>query len=109
MIRRPPRSALFPYTTLFRSLRWSRSLTTRRDAFLGRGGRVADTHFVVAIRAGDVVAGAPVPVLGVAAVVVEPAAVPRTQVVAECVNHAVLNQRVAPRLAGRLRRLVTDD
>src|SRR3712207_9254916 len=23
MIRRPPRSTLFPYTTLFRSLRWS--------------------------------------------------------------------------------------
>src|SRR5258708_29679215 len=24
MIRRPPRSTLFPYTTLFRSLRWQR-------------------------------------------------------------------------------------
>src|SRR3712207_7832698 len=26
MIRRPPRSTLFPYTTLFRSARWGRSL-----------------------------------------------------------------------------------
>src|SRR2546426_10408279 len=25
MIRRPPRSTLFPYTTLFRSLRWAES------------------------------------------------------------------------------------
>src|SRR2546425_7938943 len=31
MIRRPPRSTLFPYTTLFRSL--------RRPLGLGRGGR----------------------------------------------------------------------
>src|SRR5437899_7695905 len=29
MIRRPPRSTLFPYTTLFRSRRWARKL---RDA-----------------------------------------------------------------------------
>src|SRR2546427_8026761 len=26
MIRRPPRSTLFPYTTLFRSLRWSTNI-----------------------------------------------------------------------------------
>src|SRR5690348_17409713 len=33
MIRRPPRSTLFPYTTLFRSLRRSRAsrVTRRRD------------------------------------------------------------------------------
>src|SRR2546425_2435596 len=30
MIRRPPRSTLFPYTTLFRSLRWRRDIATRR-------------------------------------------------------------------------------
>src|SRR5437773_9117699 len=34
MIRRPPRSTLFPYTTLFRSLRW-------RMIGPFRGGRVA--------------------------------------------------------------------
>src|SRR6266700_2403074 len=28
MIRRPPRSTLFPYTTLFRSLRWARRSPT---------------------------------------------------------------------------------
>src|SRR3712207_7057369 len=32
MIRRPPRSTLFPYTTLFRSLRDARALDHRRDA-----------------------------------------------------------------------------
>src|SRR5256885_6054664 len=30
MIRRPPRSTLFPYTTLFRSAKTIRSVTTRR-------------------------------------------------------------------------------
>src|SRR2546427_10177887 len=35
MIRRPPRSTLFPYTTLFRSLsRANQSETSRRDFFL---------------------------------------------------------------------------
>src|SRR2546422_2569031 len=34
MIRRPPRSTLFPYTTLFRSL-------ARREGFLGRDAQVA--------------------------------------------------------------------
>src|SRR3712207_8960772 len=33
MIRRPPRSTLFPYTTLFRSREWARSLDARE---LGR-------------------------------------------------------------------------
>src|SRR5215216_7231404 len=32
MIRRPPRSTLFPYTTLFRSPRWPRSECGRRTA-----------------------------------------------------------------------------
>src|SRR5229473_5406178 len=35
MIRRPPRSTLFPYTTLFRSTRWS----DRRGPCGTRGGR----------------------------------------------------------------------
>src|SRR2546426_9255119 len=41
MIRRPPRSTLFPYTTLFRSLAWSASpsltLTVSRHVTLGIG------------------------------------------------------------------------
>src|SRR6266566_10092063 len=42
MIRRPPRSTLFPYTTLFRSRRsgsWTTSSRTR-----GRGGGERRTH-----------------------------------------------------------------
>src|SRR3712207_8198475 len=34
MIRRPPRSTLFPYTTLFRSGRWSKTLTSRSSGRL---------------------------------------------------------------------------
>src|SRR5256885_13003261 len=35
MIRRPPRSTLFPYTTLFRSLRWTESrMTSAVEAWL---------------------------------------------------------------------------
>src|SRR2546429_3036810 len=37
MIRRPPRSTLFPYTTLFRSL-------ASRHAFPDRSGRAADSR-----------------------------------------------------------------
>src|SRR3712207_7888499 len=33
MIRRPPRSTLFPYTTLFRSMREARAEHARRDKF----------------------------------------------------------------------------
>src|SRR3989441_12364668 len=46
MIRRPPRSTLFPYTTLFRSLQRATSTTARRyvsgDA-VKDGGQVANT------------------------------------------------------------------
>src|SRR2546426_8855541 len=35
MIRRPPRSTLFPYTTLFRSLTDDRQIHEERDAGLG--------------------------------------------------------------------------
>src|SRR2546422_4608721 len=37
MIRRPPRSTLFPYTTLFRSLRRRLGERARRVGQLGRG------------------------------------------------------------------------
>src|SRR3712207_7041473 len=39
MIRRPPRSTLFPYTTLFRSLRWRMhlALTWLRERHTGLG------------------------------------------------------------------------
>src|SRR6266511_5042346 len=40
MIRRPPRSTLFPYTTLFRSLRrWPRPLPGRGSPSPGNRGR----------------------------------------------------------------------
>src|SRR5438270_3904427 len=39
MIRRPPRSTLFPYTTLFRSPRRSRRRDRRRTAGASRPGR----------------------------------------------------------------------
>src|SRR2546429_6642288 len=40
MIRRPPRSTLFPYTTLFRSALAARALARERDAHLGTGDDV---------------------------------------------------------------------
>src|SRR3712207_7222682 len=36
MIRRPPRSTLFPYTTLFRSLEWVNVASLRMDQQRGR-------------------------------------------------------------------------
>src|SRR5438874_9055796 len=39
MIRRPPRSTLFPYTTLFRSRVWARFATTSGSAALCAPGR----------------------------------------------------------------------
>src|SRR2546427_9133970 len=41
MIRRPPRSTLFPYTTLFRSIAWR----TRGCIFTGPGRRNAPAGF----------------------------------------------------------------
>src|SRR2546425_5580180 len=35
MIRRPPRSTLFPYTTLFRSIGWTREPSGLRDENVG--------------------------------------------------------------------------
>src|ERR1035441_3242907 len=37
MIRRPPRSTLFPYTTLFRSQRWRRNRSCQEPVKLVRG------------------------------------------------------------------------
>src|SRR3989442_9000909 len=41
MIRRPPRSTLFPYTTLFRSKSLKASDLGRKVNFLGRESRIA--------------------------------------------------------------------
>src|SRR2546430_12899324 len=58
MIRRPPRSTLFPYTTLFRSLGVAAGRAgVQRDAF-GGGGHLRGRH------PHDVVAGGAVPVRG---------------------------------------------
>src|SRR2546426_5675489 len=51
MIRRPPRSTLFPYTTLFRSVREARSIDLVRRVHPFRaegGGRILDKGDVVA-------------------------------------------------------------
>src|SRR3712207_8446015 len=49
MIRRPPRSTLFPYTTLFRSKRWTDPPTSRRRVTVSPsnapGMRRSDVYF----------------------------------------------------------------
>src|SRR3712207_7318854 len=45
MIRRPPRSTLFPYTTLFRSVEGDPRRGLRRDRWAGR----ADDHALVRV------------------------------------------------------------
>src|SRR3712207_7815687 len=54
MIRRPPRSTLFPYTTLFRSLKEAVSAAIRDWV-----ANVGDTHYVI----GSAVGPAPFPAL----------------------------------------------
>src|SRR2546422_6713288 len=49
MIRRPPRSTLFPYTTLFRSQRGERLL--RRTSHHGRVSPPSSTNFTTVARA----------------------------------------------------------
>src|SRR5256885_8789474 len=53
MIRRPPRSTLFPYTTLFRSLRGARA-----DRVLGSAASALGVSAVSDARVGDLVAEA---------------------------------------------------
>src|SRR3712207_7962722 len=60
MIRRPPRSTLFPYTTLFRSLRAAQQLGQEargRPAVARRDDRVVELHG----HAGDPAAGRAAP------------------------------------------------
>src|SRR3712207_7635057 len=52
MIRRPPRSTLFPYTTLFRSLESEGSL---RIELVGEDGTTTVLRESVPVRAGEVV------------------------------------------------------
>src|SRR2546427_7701085 len=49
MIRRPPRSTLFPYTTLFRSLRMTSSPARRTAEAETNSTRIAPLPFFVAI------------------------------------------------------------
>src|SRR5256885_3620924 len=48
MIRRPPRSTLFPYTTLFRSLEGVRAVDVRCSPDVGPSGRVLPRAAVAA-------------------------------------------------------------
>src|SRR5260221_4133790 len=52
MIRRPPRSTLFPYTTLFRSLREANDFAEIGLADFGAGGDVTD-HLQGRVAAGS--------------------------------------------------------
>src|SRR5260370_14533740 len=58
MIRRPPRSTLFPYTTLFRSLRHGGESVPRRR-FEHRRGRRSDCYTRPELRGGGVPGGGP--------------------------------------------------
>src|SRR2546422_4100722 len=49
MIRRPPRSTLFPYTTLFRSC-FTQHLARYFDIVEGNGSCARDLHFFVTLR-----------------------------------------------------------
>src|SRR2546422_11628648 len=57
MIRRPPRSTLFPYTTLFRSLNTLAGLLRRRLNSLGRAGECLRVTFEKLERLLDTVHG----------------------------------------------------
>src|SRR3712207_8499105 len=50
MIRRPPRSPLFPYTTLFRSARGASSAARRPPASASGPGPAPDGHLTTATR-----------------------------------------------------------
>src|ERR1043165_5288930 len=57
MIRRPPRSTLFPYTTLFRS-RWTGGEWHRKDQWLATGGW-SHRYGFDALRTGEQTSGLP--------------------------------------------------
>src|SRR2546422_11681866 len=60
MIRRPPRSTLFPYTTLFRSIQLGDLAALPAEPLLGRGATATVAEAIeAATRAGIIVAGAP--------------------------------------------------
>src|SRR3712207_8899546 len=65
MIRRPPRSTLFPYTTLFRSLTLTQRLAS--DDVLARVFGVEETVYVLATGAGSIAVAGLVSVLGIEA------------------------------------------
>src|SRR3712207_8509705 len=50
MIRRPPRSTLFPYTTLFRSALVAVDLDVQVDAVVGADGQLAGGHPAILTR-----------------------------------------------------------
>src|SRR5256885_14383557 len=55
MIRRPPRSTLFPYTTLFRSVLAAAHITTAVQSIVSRNVRAIDSAVIslCAVQAGD--------------------------------------------------------
>src|SRR5688572_32433002 len=53
MIRRPPRSTLFPYTTLFRSKDDLFGIQNSRKAYIGRLGGLNDEAFMARKRAAE--------------------------------------------------------
>src|SRR3712207_8786008 len=46
MIRRPPRSTLFPYTTLFRSISWIKDILSRGEL----GAKLSGGRWLIAVR-----------------------------------------------------------
>src|SRR3712207_8241542 len=54
MIRRPPRSTLFPYTTLFRSIGHLPTLVDPAHDVVGAGAGVGEEHLVELVAPGDV-------------------------------------------------------
>src|SRR2546430_17597391 len=50
MIRRPPRSTLFPYTTLFRSARLARENAALRESLAGRAEIIGESEPVRRLR-----------------------------------------------------------
>src|SRR3712207_8477426 len=64
MIRRPPRSTLFPYTTLFRSVRDAAVVPVDKDRAPVAEGDVAAVEVAVVDRLRDAMVGQPLAQLG---------------------------------------------